>query len=319
MLLVAPNAIMFADSVTDSLGDWWKENKGFDLRLLMFTRKPAITRRTVGPRGSRETWPNERDSRQLMDCTALPNGRDCRRGERWLRSYITAEILLFHCALTTESVWLRVCACAWNIPGSAHKELSCGAFIYSSEAADVVTQRHQRRCFQSVARLVGDHILRRFVADFVTSGKWSHGFHSGFVFERHICLRRSRKRTLPNFQTSLTRLAEGDGPELRGGAALLLLLMFPHQSRPPPFLLESRTISGLTTNAAANGGLSGSLSLALLRKVTKIHRSRVREQLLLFTFEEFTELPLLTADILYLLRRAVKGQFCIAVNILMTR
>lgn len=126
----------------------------------MFTRKPAITRLTVGPRGSRETWPNERDSRQLMDCTALPNGRECRRGERWLSSYITAEILLFHCALTTESVWLRVCVCAWNIPGSAHKELSCGAFIYSIEAADVVTQRHQRRCFQSVARLVGDHILR---------------------------------------------------------------------------------------------------------------------------------------------------------------
>lgn len=54
--------------------------------------------------------------------------------------------------------------------------------------------------------------------------------------------------------------------------------------------------------------------LALLRKVTKIHRSRFREQLLLFTFEEFTELPLLTADILYSLRCAVKGQFCIAIN-----
>lgn len=120
----------------------------------MFTRKPAIRRRAVGPRGSRETWPNERDSRQLMDCAALPNGRDCRRGERRLRSCITAEILLFHSALTTE------CVCARNTPGSAHKELSCGACIYSSEAADVVTQRHQRRCFQSVARSVGDHILR---------------------------------------------------------------------------------------------------------------------------------------------------------------
>lgn len=257
----------------------------------MFTCAPAI---------NSELWGREEVKRlggmkgtRVNSWIWLPCQMVATAAERRLRGNISTEILLFHSVLTTEWVWqcVCVCVCAGNTQGRAHKELSYGTFIYSIQGSswrgDLKTRAQM---FPVSWWVITSSVLGPEVASFHCRLRYEWKmipwffFTPGLLFEWRKQMRRSHN-TSARFQTSLTRLAEGGGGQSSEAALnFLLLLMFPHQFQPccrprapSPFLLDSRMMSGWTSNAAANRAFffsSGSLCHALFCWITQIHRSQ---------------------------------------------